>query len=158
MMAKIKKYFLLFSILFLSFVVVQATISIYCITFAYAKVKKDSDEVSENDNNGGDYFNLKPLIMSVMRQDGSTAQLSLLISIDIGDGDMKELNKYRSRLRSSYIQNLYTVLGSDYNSYGGNLIDVELVRSNLLQATQEVLGERYEVKDIILHVVQQGNL
>ncbi len=146
---KFYKFLLLFVFLF-------AVNSTVIVNSSYAA--KNSDDIVEDVVNKENFFDLKPLFLSIMTQDGTTEQISLLITIEIEEGNLENLVNYRPRLRNAYIKDLYAMLSDSYNAEFDNFIEVEEIKSNLLYVTKSILSDKYKVKDIVLHVVQQGRL
>ena len=146
---KFYKFLLLFVFLF-------AVNSTVIVNSSYAA--KNSDDIVEDVVNKENFFDLKPLFLSITTQDGTTEQISLLITIEIEEGNLENLVNYRPRLRNAYIKDLYAMLSDSYNAEFDNFIEVEEIKSNLLYVTKSILSDKYKVKDIVLHVVQQGRL
>lgn len=146
---KFYKFLLLFVFLF-------AVNSTVIVNSSYAA--KNSDNIVEDVVNKENFFDLKPLFLSITTQDGTTEQISLLITIEIEEGNLENLVNYRPRLRNAYIKDLYAMLSDSYNAEFDNFIEVEEIKSNLLYVTKSILSDKYKVKDIVLHVVQQGRL
>ncbi len=144
---------------YITFACIALMIGFITITtpnMAYAVTDEHSSSQGER-NDKAEYFDLVPIFLSVVGDRGVSNHISLLISLEIEEGEVEELEHYRSKLANAYIQDLYGVLGSGEAMRHGGLVNVDKVRHRLIDITKVTLGDKYKVSDILLQVVHQGD-
>lgn len=120
-----------------------------------------SDKKSKKKKDDGDdleYMRLKPLFFPVVNRQGVTQQVSMVISVEVDDGEGDKLEVYRPRLMNAYIQELYGSLGSGEAMIHGNVVDIEKIRERLVSLTQNMVGEEFVIHDVLFEVVSQRPL
>ncbi len=120
------------------------------MAFAAAAKEETTDEATR------EYYELSPLMLPVVNDDGIVQQVSIVISLELEeDMTRDDIRPYQPRLADAFIQDLYGVLGTGFGMVRGtDVIDVRLVKKRLSTITEHVVGPEM-VHDVLLQVVSQ---
>lgn len=121
---------------------------------AYAAEEKLEKSVDKSEY---EYFEMDPLIIPVINSRGLSQQVNLIVSLEVPNGKMPDVELYAPRLTDAYIQDLYGVLGAGYGLVNGNVLNVNAIKQRLAAVTEKIIGDEL-VNDVLLQVVQQRPL
>lgn len=102
-----------------------------------------------------EFVQLDPLMLPIVDKKGSTQMMSIVITLEIGDpANVEKVTHMQPRLTDAYIRDMYGVL-SQKAAMPNGVLQVEMIRKRLENATVAILGENV-VNDILLQHLQQN--
>lgn len=119
---------------------------------AGAEVVKAAEEVKEGEHRKTEYVKLDPLVLPVVDNEGLTQVVSLVIAIEVEEGNVEAVNNLVPRLTDAFIQDMYGMLNGEAMKDG--IIQISFLKDRLNKVSSKVLGG--EIKpNVLLQVVQQ---
>jgi hypothetical protein len=101
-----------------------------------------------------EYFEIAPLIVPIITDKGLTRQVSMVVMLEIPGGKTEEIKNFKPRLMDAYIRDLYGAMGAGHILMRANIVDVEALRTRLVNVTERIVGKEL-VKDVLLQAVTQ---
>ena len=139
---------------YLTMLVVAFGLSMTHADLAFAAKDAETEDASTEITR--EYYELSPLMLPVVNDDGIVQQVSIVVSLELGEDKTRDdIRPYQPRLADAFIQDLYGVLGTGFGMVRGtDIIDVRLIKKRLSTITQHVVGPEM-VNDVLLQVVSQ---
>lgn len=101
-----------------------------------------------------EYYDLMPMNIPVMTDQGLVQQVSVAVSLQCKPGKREQIAAYKPKLMDAYLRELYGVLGTGQAMIRNDIVDVEAVKSRLSDVTQRVVGPDL-VSEVLLQSVHQ---
>ncbi len=109
---------------------------------------------AEEEGDGPSFFELDPLVLPILDNNGVNQTVSLVIALEVLDAAaLAKVQRLQPRLKDAYIQDMYGMLGRHAAMKGG-VLQVGMIKKRLNKISTKVLGEDV-VEDVLLQVVQQ---
>ncbi len=106
------------------------------------------------DPNAVEYYDLMPMNIPVMTDQGLVQQVSVSVSLECMAGKRDKIAAFKPKLMDAYLRELYGALGAGQAMIRNDIVDVEAVKLRLSDVTQRILGPDM-VSDVLLQSVQQ---
>jgi hypothetical protein len=107
-----------------------------------------------------EYYQVPPVMLPVINEQGAVQQVSLAISLECPFGKKGELALYGPRLVDAYISDLFAALGAGHVMVRGEVVDVATLKQRLTAVTEKVLGEegKANMRGLLIQAVQQHKI
>lgn len=106
------------------------------------------------DPNAVEYYDLMPMNIPVMTDQGLVQQVSVSVSLECKAGKRDKIAAFKPKLMDAYLRELYGALGAGQAMIRNDIVDVEAVKLRLSAVTQRIVGPDM-VSDVLLQSVQQ---
>jgi|GEM_PF-1379899 len=101
-----------------------------------------------------EYYDLMPMNIPVMTDQGLVQQVSVSVSLECKSGKREKIAAYKPKLLDAYLRELYGALGAGQAMMRNDVVDVEAVKLRLSDVTQRVVGPDL-VNEVLLQSVHQ---
>lgn len=101
-----------------------------------------------------EYYDLMPMNIPVMTDQGLVQQVSVSVSLECKAGKREKIAAYKPKLMDAYLRELYGALGAGQAMIRNDVVDIEAVKLRLSDVTERVVGPDL-VNEVLLQSVQQ---